>query len=95
MRGDLIVLRRVDAAESALHIGAALALGGIVASSVALAAVGAAIVLAASVWAGLETARDEVVTRWDTPPTHATRYQDRHGVDGRHAPARVNRRVAR
>lgn len=94
MRGDLIVLRRVDAAESALHIGAALALAGIACASIPLAAVGAAIVLAASVWAGLETARDEV-TRWDTPRDPATRYQDRRGVNAARVPGAVNRRVAR
>ena len=96
MRADrTLTIRRIDAAESALHIGAALALAGIVASSVPLAAVGAAIVLAASAWAGLETARDEVVTRWDTPRDPATRYQPAGAGDGAHRDAPRNRRVVR
>ena len=94
MPSDVIVLRRINAAESAFDLGAVLAVFGMGFGSIATAALGAGVVLAASVWAGLETARDEV-TRWDTPRTHATRYHDRHGVDGCHPAAPVNRRVVR
>ena len=96
MRADrTLTIRRVDAAESALHLGAALALAGIACASIPLAAVGAAIVLAASAWAGLETMRDEVVTRWDAPRDPATRYQPGGAGDGAHRDAPRNRRVAR
>lgn len=92
MRADVITMRRVDAAEHAVHLGAALALAGIACASIPTAAIGAALVLAASAWAGIETARDEV-TRWDTPATPATCYTPRHAADDAQSDVPRNRRV--
>lgn len=92
MPGDVIVLRRVDAAEHALHLGAALAGFGIACASIPTAAIGAALVLAASAWAGIETARDEV-TRWDTPRSPAVRYRACAAGDAAQSDAPRNRRL--
>lgn len=73
MRADTITVRRLDAAEATLHIGAVLALGGLATASVPLAAVGAAVVLAASAWAGVETHRAERVVVPQVPPRNRKR----------------------
>ena len=61
------------------HMQAYPRLAGIALGSIPTAAIGAALVLAASAWAGIEAARDEV-TRWDTPATtldvRVTRVED-------------------
>ena len=87
MRADVITMRRIDAAESALFLGAALAGFGVAFASVATAILGAVIFGAACAWCWREVARDEV-TRWDTPTSSAP-------GDGAHRDAPRNRRVVR